>query len=340
MIRNLDFLKLQVTASVRSALELINRFTKYRAVIVYRGHAFWGLVTEGDLRRSLLNGCKLSDDLSTIVNRDPVFLEHNQIVMKNFKNDTVYPILIDGKHHFFFHHGKSRLKKPQTSKEIAVLIMAGGFGTRLRPLTENCPKPMLKINGKTILEIIVDRLISQGFKKFIISTHYLPNVIIDCFRDGRKLGCEIAYLHEESPLGTGGALSLIDLDSDLLITNGDIITNLDFVGFYNNHIENLNDVTIAVRKYDHQIPFGVIRRNGGISIEEKPMLEFEVSAGIYCLNKKVLNYAKSLKGAYDFPDFINNLRVDSFQINTYAFDNQWIDVGRPEDLKLAKTQLL
>ncbi len=341
MIRELNFLKISYTSSIRDAMALINRFPEYKTALVFEDDKFLGIVSEGDLRRALLNDFNMVARVSSITNKKPIYLTNEDIIEKKYKHGTVYPTIIDKELKFFYSGIKSKDKPFGLESKPTVLIMAGGFGTRLRPLTNDCPKPMLKINGKPILEIILNRLISQGFHDFIISTHYLPNVIINHFQDGHEFGCNIAYIHEHDALGTGGSLSLVDCDADLIMINGDIITDLDFFALYELHVKYGRDLTIATRKYLHQVAFGVVRQTDEhLVIEEKPIIELEVNAGIYCISKNILEIAKCRRGSYDFPEFINSLRNSELKIGQYQFGGQWIDIGRPGDFDFAKTKLV
>ncbi|WP_347361358.1 nucleotidyltransferase family protein, partial [Vibrio vulnificus] len=173
-------------------------------------------------------------------------------------------------------------------------LMAGGFGTRLRPLTDNCPKPMLKIGNKPILETVIRSFIKAGFVNFYISTHYMPELIHAHFGDGSEFGVNITYVHEESPLGTGGALGLLpnDLPKDLplIMMNGDVLTKVDFQRLLDFHVSHDADATMCVREYDYQIPYGVINGEGNkiTSMVEKPIQRFFVNAGIYVVSPRVI----------------------------------------------------
>lgn len=341
MIRDLDFLKIRNTSPIRDALAIIDRFPEFNIVLIYEDDRFLGIVSEGDLRRAFLNEVDINANISLITNQSPIYITNDEIAEKKYKQGTVYPISIDKEVKFFYSNVKSIDRINALDSKPTILIMAGGFGTRLRPMTDNCPKPMLKINKKPILEIIINRLISQGFNDFIISTHYLPNVIINHFQDGQRFGCNIAYIHEHEPLGTGGALSLIDCENDLIVTNGDIITDLDFSILYKQHIYNGRDLTVATRKYQHQVAFGVVRQCGEqLEIEEKPMIELEVNAGIYCISKNIFKIAQSRRGSYDLPDFVNSLNNRDFKIGQHQFSDEWIDIGRPDDFQFAQTKLV
>jgi NDP-sugar pyrophosphorylase family protein len=220
-------------------------------------------------------------------------------------------------------------------KENPILIMAGGFGKRMMPLTESVPKPMLKVAGKPILEHIILNAKSQGFKKFIISLHYLGKLIIDHFGDGSVLDISIEYIHEREPLGTAGALSLLDPLPKLpfIVTNGDILTDINYANLLHFHESNNAEATMTIKKYELQNPYGVVNTQGLeiISFEEKPIQISYVNAGIYAINPSNLKYLKSNQPC-DMPDFFERIKNDERLIAAYPIHETWADVGKPTDL--------
>jgi len=221
-----------------------------------------------------------------------------------------------------------------------VFLMAGGFGTRLRPLTETCPKPMLRIDEKPILETILERFKKNGFWKFYISLHYMPEVLKDYFGDGSQWDVEIEYVVEKEPLGTGGALGLLpdDLsDLPLIVMNGDILTHVNFEKLLTYHEENEADISVCVRKYDYQVPFGVVDSNNSIvtRIVEKPKHEFFVNAGIYVLNRQIVEIVSS-NVPIDMPLLISNSLEDGAKVVSYPIYEYWLDVGRMPDFEQAQ----
>jgi NDP-sugar pyrophosphorylase family protein len=218
----------------------------------------------------------------------------------------------------------------------SMVIMAGGMGKRLLPHTQNCPKPLLNINGKPMLRHILDRAKLEGFEDFIISTGYLGEKIESYFKDGEQLGVKIRYVREDSPLGTAGALSLMRNElsaGPFIVTNGDVITDIKYGELLEFHVDQSATATMAVRLHEWQNPFGVVKTNGIeiIGFEEKPMVQSNVNAGVYAVSPEALEYLPYGKPC-DMPDFFEILNSKSRRVVAYAVHEQWQDVGRPEDL--------
>jgi NDP-sugar pyrophosphorylase family protein len=218
--------------------------------------------------------------------------------------------------------------------------MAGGFGTRLRPLTDNCPKPMLKVGGKPMLEILIDSFIKSGFNNFYISTHYLPEQIRDYFDDGSSKGVNITYVHEESPLGTGGALGLLPENMaklPLVLINGDILTKVDFGKLIEFHDNNKAESTMCVREYEYQVPFGVVEGEGNnvTSMIEKPIQRFFINAGIYILNSSVIDTVKP-HNYLDMPTLLEQQIANSQTVVKFPIYEYWLDIGRMDDFNRAQ----
>jgi len=232
--------------------------------------------------------------------------------------------------------------KQSKRKETPVVIMAGGLGTRLSPLTDNCPKPMLEVGGKPILELIIDSLKKQGFYQFYIAVNYLSEQISDYFGNGEKFSIQVEYIREEKRLGTAGALSLLpstfaDTAEKLIVLNGDVLTRVNFNSLLHFHDNTQSDATVCVRDYDVQIPFGVIdiEQNKVTQIVEKPIHKYFVNAGIYCINTKQL--AKIPNNEYlDMPDLLSNLMLNDAGVNAFPVHEYWVDIGRHEQLEKAK----
>ena len=233
---------------------------------------------------------------------------------------------------------KEEMIKRFKSSISSVVIMAGGKGKRLLPHTSNCPKPMIAINGKPMLEIIIEKCINFGFDNFYISVNYLKDQIINYFDNGNKWGIKIKYLYEEQPLGTAGSLALIpkdeNLHSSILVLNGDIITNLDLALLAEFHEKHDADMTIAAKISSYKIPYGVINTSG-LELErivEKPTYNFLVSAGIYIVKPFILKYIKK-NTFFDMPDLVSVVKENNSKIVTFPIHEYWLDVGRPETLE-------
>lgn len=285
---------LEPSATILEALEIINKEALRVALVIDKEQHLVGVVTDGDIRRGLLNNLSLNDAIALVMNTNPTVAEvgaerETLIDLMESKGVLSIPLLKDGKVvGLETLHGALSKNKYQNP----VFIMAGGFGTRLRPLTDTCPKPMLKVGDKPILETVVKSFIKAGFSNFYISTHYMPEQIHQHFGDGSNLGVNISYVHEDSPLGTGGALGLLpeDMPRDLplIMINGDVLTKVDFQRLLNFHIENDADATMCVREYDYQIPYGVINGEGNqiTSMVEKPVQRFFCKCWYLCCFSK------------------------------------------------------
>ena len=218
----------------------------------------------------------------------------------------------------------------------SMVIMAGGMGKRLLPHTQNCPKPLLSINGKPMLRHILDRAKTEGFDDFIISTGYLGEMIENYFKDGEDFDVKIRYVREDSPLGTAGPLGLMSnliTEGSFIVTNGDVITDIKYGELLEFHIRNGAAATMAVSLHEWQNPFGVVKTKGIdiVGFEEKPIFKSNINAGIYAISQDCLQYLRCGESC-DMPDFFELLKAKSRRVIAYAIHEHWRDVGRPDDL--------
>ena len=330
--------------TVRKTLFVINEHALRAAFVVDAEGVFLGLVTDGDIRRGLLREIGLNAAVSKVMNTKPFICKLDEttsekvlqvLESRRFLHLPVvddFGRLVDV---LTFDHLKSTHRK-----DNPVFIMAGGFGTRLRPLTDNCPKPMLEVGGKPILERIIQRFIAHGFHRFYLSTHYLPEVIENYFGDGAKWGVHIEYLYEETPLGTGGALGLLpEMTSDLplIMMNGDILTKIDFSNLLDYHNERHCVATMCVREYEHQVPFGVISIDGLTITQmiEKPTHRFFVNAGIYVLNQKLVKNVR-IGQKIDMPTLLQAEMARGGSVCSFPIHEYWLDIGRMDDFQKAQ----
>lgn len=334
-------------SSIREALEIINREALRVALVVTDKLRLIGVVTDGDIRRGLLRNLTLNDSVTEVMNMQPVFAPKKsskaELVDIMRKCDVFSIPLIDEEGIVVgleTLHGV--LRQPKYANPV--LIMAGGFGTRLHPLTETCPKPMLKVGNKPMLETLIRSFMRAGFENFYISTHYMPEMIQDYFKDGKDLGIKIQYLYEENPLGTGGALGLLpdNLADDLplLMINGDILTNINFEKLLEFHTENQADATMCVREYEYQVPYGVINNQGNkiTDMIEKPVQRFFVNAGIYIVSPKIIKEVK--KGErIDMPTLLEQRIAKNESVLMFPIHEYWLDVGRIDDFQRAQMDI-
>lgn len=333
-------LALPISAPVRDAVAVIERGGAKVAMVTDLDRLV-GVVTDGDVRRGLLSGESLDSPVANIMQRNFRSLplgatasEAMSVMRREVLNQI--PVLDEnGKvAHLFLLEDLIRPKKLPN----LVVVMAGGEGKRLRPLTSACPKPMLKVAGKPLLEIILEQCLDAGFENFFFSVNYLKDQIKSHFQDGSSWGCCIHYLEEEKPLGTAGALSLLPQrpEEPFLVINGDVLTRVDYANLLRFHVDHKSTATVGVREHYTQIPFGVVRMRDAkvMAIEEKPVLNHHVNAGIYLMNPDVLELIPR-DMAYDMPQLLKSIMQRTATVSAFPIHEYWLDIGRPENLERA-----
>lgn len=331
---------------IRDALQLIDSESLRIALVVDDQFRLLGVVTDGDVRRGLLKNLSINSPVYMVMNTKPLTAKlgtaRKELVKFMEKEQLLAIPLMDGNKVA----GLETLQRVgQHSKyQNPVFIMAGGFGMRLRPLTDNCPKPMLKVGDKPILEIVLNSFVNAGFVNFYISTHYLPEMIHDYFGDGSKWNVKINYVHEEEPLGTGGALGLLPSDIPdlpLILINGDVLTNVDFERVLEFHNKHDAAATMCVRDYEYQVPFGVIQGEGNkvTSMVEKPVQRFFVNAGIYIVSPKIRSLVRQ-NFRIDMPTLLEQSISQHKNVLMFPIHEYWLDIGRIEDYNRAQTDIM
>ena len=242
--------------------------------------------------------------------------------------------VVDERHHLVGLHLWDQITMPPI-RPNRMVIMAGGMGTRLRPYTEDCPKPLLAVAGKPILEHIIERAKLEGFTHFVLAIHYLGHMIEEYFGRGDRLEVEIDYLREQSPLGTAGALALLSPmpDSPFVVTNGDVMTDIKYGELLDFHSRHDAAATMAVRVHEWHHPFGVVHTHGVeiVGFEDKPVARSHINAGIYVLQPDVLDELNTTAPC-DMPTLFERLRSKALRTVAYPMHEPWLDVGRPDDL--------
>lgn len=332
--------------TIQQTLEVINEEALGIVFVVNDDMVLEAVVTDGDIRRGLLSGKTLQDKIYAIQNDKPKvssLSEPKDVLIERMVRYGIRAIPV-------VEHGKlvavKTLDELLESKEILspVFIMAGGFGTRLKPLTDSCPKPMLKVGDKPMLETMINGFKRLGFKNFYISTHYLPNIIVDHFKDGSDFGVNIKYVNESEPLGTGGALGLLPKNIEkgpIIVINGDILTDLDFSRLIQHHSESHATATMCVRSFDYRIPYGVVSGEDGYVSEfiEKPTYSYNINAGIYVLEPKILDCIE--KGTYvDLPEILKTISFEGQKVSMFPIHGYWLDIGRMEDFDKAQLDIV
>ena len=311
------------------------------ALIMDEQQRLLGLLTDGDIRRALLAGRKLEESIETLYTRDFYRVDGSAgraeiLELMHSRELRHIPIVEDER--LVGMHLWTQMLTRQTRPNW-VCILAGGRGTRLYPLTQNVPKPMLPVAGRPILERIILHLMGHGLHRFYLSISHLGHLIRQHFGDGNAMGCEILYLEESQPLGTAGPLGLIqeDLEHPLLVMNGDLVTQFNAGQMLDFHQAGQNSVTIASRLYHHKVPFGCLSIRDGqvLDIEEKPVILKSISAGIYVLQPETL---KLIPSGQDFPmtGLIGQLIEKEHRVASFELSDDWIDVGQVEELNRAR----
>lgn len=301
-----------------------------------------GTITDGDIRRGMLRGLTLDSPIEILVHREALVVPPtiDRVTVRHImRANRIHQLpIVDDRRRVVGLHLWEELDAP-VARENLMLIMAGGLGTRLRPHTEECPKPLLPVGGKPMLEHIIERAVESGFRRFVIAVRYLGHMIEEHFGNGERWGVTIDYLREESPLGTAGAVAMLGSlpDGPIVVTNGDVLTDTSYGDLLDYHGRHRAEATMAVRLYEMQNPFGVVQIDG-IAIEgfeEKPVIQSHINAGIYVLSPSVVEVLESGE-ACDMPELFNRLRHEGRRTIVYPVHEPWLDVGRPDDLELAR----
>lgn len=332
--------------SLRDALSIINEEALRVVLVIDDKGKLSGVLTDGDIRRAILADVGLDVAVAEIMNRNPVISPINcsrSEVLAEMKKRSILsiPVVDDSGHLVGLETWESA--SAHRRYDNPVFIMAGGFGTRLRPLTDTCPKPMLKIGGKPMLEILIERFAKTGFRNLYISTHYLPAVIMEYFGDGQRWGVNIEYVHEATPLGTGGALGLLPdniPDLPLIMINGDILTSLDFERLMLFHNAHSPAATMCVRQYEYQVPYGVINHDGKkvVGMIEKPIHHCFVNAGIYMLSQRIVKSVRKGK-SIDIPTLLDASISNNSDVLMLPVHEYWLDIGRMDDYHRAQADI-
>lgn len=332
------------STTIQEVLKIIDKEALKIALVVDNDQFLLGTVSDGDIRRSLIQDKPLSTPISDVMFLKPTTVSEDSprsdvLKLMDEKELFAIPRVKDGKV-----VGLETLHQAlhKAEYENPIFIMAGGFGTRLRPLTDNCPKPLLKIGDKPILETVLLGFIKAGFKNFYISTHYLPEMIRNYFGCGEKWGVNIDYVHENTPLGTGGALGLLPNtlpDLPIIVINGDVLSKVNIEALLAFHNDNKANATMCVREYEYQVPFGVIENEGHIikSMVEKPIHRFHVNAGIYVIGRGIIDSVEKNE-KIDMPTLLER-HLDN-KVLMFPFHDYWLDIGRMDDFKKAQIDIV
>ena len=332
-------------ATIGDAIHNLDRVAIKIVLVCNEFGVLEGTVSDGDIRRGLLKGLEMDSPILSVMHQNAVVvpsdLERETVVQLMTANKIhQIPVVDEGRQVVGIHLWDDMTALP-LRKNIMV-IMAGGMGKRLRPYTENCPKPLLPVAGKPMLEHIIESAKKEGFQHFVIAIHYLGHMIEEYFGSGEKLGVKIEYLREESPLGTAGALSLLEPIPDLpfVVTNGDVMTDIHYGQLLDFHERHAAAATMAVRVHEWQHPFGVVQMEGVeiLGFEEKPVARSHINAGVYSIEPEALQLLLA-DSRCDMPTLFERLQLEGKRTIAYPMHEPWLDVGRPNDLETIRLNL-
>ncbi len=339
---NLTDIQIPENASIVEALRKLNKIRDVSRLILFvtdQNRAVVGSLTDGDIRRSLAKDMDIHKKIKLVCNRNFIFewdhKDHIELQPIREKKIKILPIL-----------NKARqleriidLEKTLSVLPIECVIMAGGRGKRLSPLTDSIPKPMLPLGDKPILEHNIDRLISYGIRKFYIAVNYLGEQIENYFKDGSSKGVEIEYIRENKALGTAGALSMVEnfKTNNVLLMNGDLFTDIDFSDLYNNMINKKADIIVASTEYKVDVPYAIFETEEGsvTGFCEKPTYVYHSNAGIYILKRELIKRIPKDK-YFDITDLLDLLMQEGSKVTHNPIVGYWVDIGKPIDYKKAQ----
>jgi dTDP-glucose pyrophosphorylase len=332
-------------------MECIDRTGKGIALVLNDDGFLIATVTDGDIRRAVLAGLDLNLQISRLLeNRGAAFRGAPVTAETGTPDDVLLHTMTEkGLRQIPLIDSDGRVANVVLLNDLVkeyelplrAVVMAGGFGTRLRPLTEDLPKPMLPLGSRPLLELIVEQLRDAGIRQVNVAMHYKSEIIADHFKDGQDFGVDIRYVREDQPLGTAGALSLLEESEEpILVINGDILTRVDFPSMLNFHREHAADLTVAVRQYEFNVPYGVVLTDGVAvtGISEKPVVKQFINAGIYLLSPSVCRMIPSGQ-SYDIPDLIQCLLQEGRPIVCFPIREYWLDIGKADQYDQAKSDI-
>ncbi len=332
---SLNKILISKNSTIKQAIQAMNNSINKTAIIVDKNKKILGLLSDGDVRRAIIKKIKLNSKAINISTKDPFVVPPNISVGKIkeiMKSNGLYQIpVVDKKRKIIGLHDWNSINRSQFKVNNFFLIMAGGYGKRLLPLTKKYPKPLLKVGNVSMIEKIIQNAKNNGFENFLISTHYLASEIKKFCGDGKKWGVKITYLHERKPLGTAGCLFFLKkkIKNSILVNNGDVLTSLDYQEMLKSHNLNGWDITIAVQKNNTRIPFSVVKTKGLQikNILEKPLFTNYINAGIYVISPNILRLLEK-KRKIDMPNLIQQAISKKKKVYAFPLHEDWGDFGQ------------
>ncbi|MFH0709177.1 MAG: nucleotidyltransferase family protein [Pseudomonadota bacterium] len=343
-MKSIENIKLTIESTIREALKIIDSGAMQIAIVVDGNDRLVGTLTDGDIRRGLLNNLSLDECIESIIFKTPTIATLNETKEEILQKALIKKLhqipIVDDENRVIGIKEIEELVKPRV-KTNKVILMVGGLGSRLKPLTDNTPKPMLKVGNKPILQIIVEKFSEYGFVNIVMCVNYKSHIIQDYFGDGSAFGVNIEYILEEQRMGTAGALSLLRSipEEPFFVMNGDLLTNVNFENLLDYHCAQNAVATMGVREYDFQVPYGVVNIDGSriLSIEEKPVHKFFVSAGIYMLSPEVISIIPQNQ-FYDMPTLFEKIIATDGRASSFPIHEYWLDIGRMDDYERANSE--
>ena len=343
-MKNIEDITVKDSISILEVMKIIDESSKQIAIVIDENNKLLGTISDGDIRRALLKNIPLTESVKEIYFKTPTVASINdsrEEIINICKVKKIHQIpIVDSKGNLVGLEILDELISKE-KKLNKVVLMVGGLGTRLQPLTENIPKPMLEVGNKPILQTIVEKFAEYGYLNIVMCINYKSHVIKDYFGDGAEFGVNIEYVSEKDRMGTAGALSLLKdkPQEPFFVMNGDLLTNANFEHLHNFHISNNSIGTMCVRDYDFQVPFGVvsIKDTKILSIDEKPMHKFFVNAGIYMFDPEILEYIPKNE-FYDMPTLFKKLIDKNKKVISFPLREYWLDVGRIEEYEKANIE--
>ena len=343
-MKNIEDITVKESISILEVMKIIDESSKQIAIVIDENNKLLGTISDGDIRRALLKNIPLTESVKEIYFKTPTVASINdsrEEIINICKVKKIHQIpIVDSKGNLVGLEILDELISKE-KKLNKVVLMVGGLGTRLQPLTENIPKPMLEVGNKPILQTIVEKFAEYGYLNIVMCINYKSHVIKDYFGDGAEFGVNIEYVSEKDRMGTAGALSLLKdkPQEPFFVMNGDLLTNANFEHLHNFHISNNSIGTMCVRDYDFQVPFGVvsIKDTKILSIDEKPMHKFFVNAGIYMFDPEILDYIPKNE-FYDMPTLFKKLIDKNKKVISFPLREYWLDVGRIEEYEKANLE--
>lgn len=336
---------LKADSTISEAIKVLEEEALRIALVVDEENRLIGTVTDGDIRRALIQQERLDTHVSKIMYKKPTTAmakdSREAVLAVMRKKDLLQIPIIDEKGYLVGLETLQQLLEPK-KLDNPVFLMAGGFGSRLRPLTNDTPKPLLKVGEKPILEKIIIQFSEYGFYNIFISTHYKAEQVRRYFGNGSRWGVNIEYIHEENPLGTAGSLGLLPkekINQSIIMMNGDILTKVNLHQLLEYHLEQNCCATMCLREYDLQVPYGVVEqdKNFVTGIIEKPVHRLFVNAGIYVLSPKIISRVE--KNVYlDMPVFLEKQILNGEKISAFPIHEYWLDIGRMEEFERANRE--